>query len=81
MLKSFTVWFGTEKPTEASALNVYTSQVDQIKNLLTELLGLVRQGHIDSRHSSDILKLIKRENLFGDYSYQLANQFIASGAL
>lgn len=48
--------------------------------MLTALLEMVREGFLDSRHSSDIFKLIKRE-IFGDYSFQLAERFIASGTL
>ena len=48
--------------------------------MLTELLEMVRQGSLDSRHSSDILKLIKRD-LFGDYSFELADRFVTSGNL
>ena len=41
---------------------------------------MVRSGQLDSRHSADVLKLVKRE-MFGDYTFQLAGQFLASGCL
>ena len=51
-----------------------------MQSLLTQLLEMVRSGNLDSRHCADILKLVKRE-MFGDYTFQLAGQFIASGSL
>ena len=61
-------------------MNQFTQQVNLIKGLLTELLNLVRQGSVDGRHSSDILKLVKRE-IFGDYTYELAESFVTAGVL
>jgi len=55
-------------------------QIDLLKTMLTELLEMVQQGSLDSRHSSDVLKLIKRD-LFGDYSFELADRFVTSGSL
>lgn len=72
------MWFNSEN--EGSQAHQYQQQVDQIKSLLTELLEIVRQGSLDSRHSSDILKIIKRD-MFGDYTFELAERFVTSGSL
>ena len=67
VLKAFIVWFSTDSE-DPDVLARHQFQIDILQAILTELLGLVRSGSIDSRHSSDILKLIKRD-MFGDYSF------------
>ena len=57
-----------------------TEQIDIVKQLLTELLAMVRDGMLDPQHSSDVLKLIKKE-IFGGYTFELAAQFIANDSL
>ena len=79
MLKSFIVRCQIESTDEA-VLARHQKQIDSMQNLLTQLLEMVRSGQLDSRHSTDIFKLVKRE-MFGDYTFQLAETFLASGTI
>lgn len=70
ILKSFIVRCCPDSQ-DSEILSRHQQQIDLIQTLLTELLEMVRSGQLDSRHSADVLKLVKRE-MFGDYTFQLA---------